>query len=370
MIFSDESAKGCRSFKANNIIVNKPLRNDLDGFVTRWQFTAAEIFGKCPISCPMIGKPGKCVEHAEKNMFPSIVKEFRGRVGYLIRNANNKNLVCYTAIKCDSNNSTLNIYLLQEYVEGVSLYELCKQNKLPNVGAFANDAMQAIKHLHSLNHITHGYLRPESIFLDASGKFRIADFDVIPYLTYLKGNHKMHETSDLEAFGTIIKSLNDLIFTSTNDFVEQCCSGRVSNYSKLFDHPLIRSVSKTEDTIGQTNDETPETPETEKIIFENFEFEENLGYGRFGDVLKVKNHSDEKSYAIKVIKIPSGSNSKKEIEQLDREAEIISSIDHKYVVRCITYWKQKMDMHILNEYTNGDGSSRSTTSSTSSSSLE
>lgn len=328
------------------------------------------MFGKCPISCPLIGKPGKCVEHADVNKISLIANEIKGRVGYLIRNANHKNLVRYTAIKCDSNNSTVNIYLLQDYVDGVSLKELCEQNRLPNVGALANDAMQAIKHLHSLNQITHGNLEPESIFLDASGKYRLADFDLIPYFKYLKGNHKLHETSDLEAFGKLVKSVNDLVYSSTNNFVEQCCSGCVLNYSTLLNHPLIRSVSKTDDKICQILNETPETPESpkpEKITFENcFEFEEYLGYGRFGDVLKVKNRFDQKSYAIKIIKIPSGPDFKKEIEQLDREAEIISSINHKYVVECITSWKQKMDREKLDEYTNDGGSSISTTSSSAS----
>lgn len=302
----------------------------------------------------------KCSEHGDKDNTASIIHEFRSRVSFLINNGIHRNVVRYTGIKIDTMKDSVKIYLLQEYVKGVSLKQMIGQNQLPHVATMAKDILQAIDFIHQLSHsiqVTHGYLRPESIFLDDSGKYRSADFNVVPYMMYLNGNHKLHEKSDIDTLGTLIISMNEIVSKVAIDFAELCSSKHISSYSKLMEHPLIQFNNST--VIENKNNQTSDTAPEERFL-EHFDIVEHLGTGSFGVVLKVKNHIDKRLYAVKIIKIPS--DSKKEVEQLEREAEISSSINHNHVVRCTTSWKQKMDMTKLMEYTDDDVSSMSSSS--------
>ncbi|XP_031628384.1 eIF-2-alpha kinase GCN2-like [Contarinia nasturtii] len=84
-------------------------------------------------------------------------------------------------------------------------------------------------------------------------------------------------------------------------------------------------------------------------LLEQFEIEKWLGGGSFGDVFQAKYHTDQRPYAIKFIEIPQ--NDKKDLEHMEREVEILRSINYRYIVRYITSWKQFVNFTELNKYT-------------------
>lgn len=253
------------------------------------------------------------------------------------------------------------MYLVQEYINGISIKQLCSEGKNPSLNVIAKETLNAITYLHEMNPVvTHNYLNDGSIFLDKSGVCRIADYDLVPYLMYLKGTHKMHEVNDLQALGHLIKSLEELITESKNDFIEQCCSGRVLSHAKLSQHSFLSN--------GWVKNYQP----YQRISsLEKFDIKKKIGSGSFGCVLQARR--GKKSYAIKLIRIQSKEN--KEFEQMEREVEIISGIQHENVVGYVHSWRETVNLAALENYIDDDDflqseeSSESTEKASSASSL-
>lgn len=239
------------------------------------------------------------------------------------------------------------LYLVQEYIDGESIRSLRNRGKMPNIASIAKEILLAISYLRDMHiPITHGYLNEKSIFLDKSGKCRVADFDLIPYLMYLKGTHEIHQRSDLDTLGLMLQTQSQQVVQTMNNFINQCCSGRVFSYSKLMKHPFLSNEWCQTSAILH---------EQKQSLLEHFDIEKQLGSGGFGDVLQAKHRTDKRSYAIKFIEMPN--KSKKELEQMEREVEIISGITHKHVVRYITSWKQKINRSELRKYIDDDDES-------------
>lgn len=165
-----------------------------------------------------MARPDECEVHSHGNDATAhlIVKEFEQRAESLIAKANHPNLVRYLGVSCGIRYDEFTVCLMQEYIEGESIKSLCEKNKLSSVASIAKEVMEALQFLHKMNpEVTHDYLKNESIFLDKFGVIRVADFDLIPYLMYLNGNHNIHEVNDFEAMGLLIQSLSDTIMRST-----------------------------------------------------------------------------------------------------------------------------------------------------------
>lgn len=288
------------------------------------------------MSCKKVARPEECDVHLhDDNTVYLILQEFQERADYLIAKANHHNLVRYLSVRCDIRVDEFTVCLVQEYIEGENVKSLCEQNKLPNVSSIAKEITEALKYLHKMN-VTHDYLKTESMFLDKFGVIRVADYDLVPYLMYLNGNHNIHEINDIEAMGLIVESLQDTIMRLTNDFVDQCRSGRVLTHSQLLQHPFLSNDwAKNRGTIYGNG------------LLEHFEIENWLGGGNYGVVLRAKHNTDKRSYAMKFIEVP---NDQKELEQMEREAQIISRINHRNIVRYITSWKQPINITELEKY--------------------
>ncbi|XP_055298587.1 eIF-2-alpha kinase GCN2-like [Sitodiplosis mosellana] len=333
-----KSDKGCYTFKAKNI------GGGMEAILSVWKFDIDQIRKKCPMSCKKVARPDECDVHLhdEDGTAHLILEEFSKRANCIIAKANHRNLVRYLACNCGIRYDEFTVCLLQEYIDGESIEKLCEKNKLPNVASIAKEVTEALKFLHSMNpEVTHDYLQTESIFLDKAGAIRVADYDLIPYLMYLNGNHNIHEVDDFKAIGLIVESLRDNILRSTNDFIDQCRSGRVLSHSQLLEHPFLSNdwVKNNRTIYGNG-------------LLEHFEIEKWLGGGSFGMVLQARHNTDKRSYAIKFIKVPH--NDKKELEQMEREAEIISRINHRNIVRYITSWKQQVNWTMMDEYFDDD----------------
>lgn len=345
---SGNSDKGCGTFSGKEISTGN------DVFISKWVFDVDQISSKCPIHCKNIAKPDKCKEHRIKDSSKEILEEFIGRAKLLIDNVNHFNLINYLNFNIIEEDGKIVIYVVQEYIQGKSIKSLRDEGKLPNVAAVAKAIVKVISQLQNLDpEVTHGYLNDKSIFLDNSAVCRVADFDLIPYLMYLKGTlDRIHEVSDLEAFSLLISEYHELMSKSTLDFINKCRSGKVLSYSNLLQDPFLSNewFTNNKSIYGDS-------------LLDNFDIVKQLGSGGFGIVLEAKKHIDRRSYAIKFIKIPT--KSKKEFEQMEREAQLISGINHKNVVRYITSWQQKINSSELEKFA-GDASmifSQSTQSS-------
>lgn len=307
------------------------MKNGSNAFITVWVFEVDQINVKCPMSCEYIVKPEKCQGHW--NIKDTVLDELGKRAKYLINNVKHKNLVRYLALNIYllqflARTSVLQIEVSQDFVEGESIRSICENGQLVNVIAIGKEVLQSISYLHNKpTELLHGYLNEKSIFLDKSGVCRVSDFDLIPYLMYLKGVHKLHQENDFEAVGKLVGGLSEITWKSSCDFVDKCRSGLVIHHSDLLEHHFLSN-----------NCYSNKKQKNNGLSIENFSIEEELGRGSFGVVLKAKQEIDKKSYAIKIVEMPENKN---EYEKAAREAELISRINHKNVVRYITSWKQE-----------------------------
>lgn len=274
--------------------------------------------------------PEKCQGHDDAFYF--ILLELAERAKYLINNVHHKNLVRYIGLNFDmelvESTPKLRIHIGQEFIEGESIRSICENGRLIHAPSIGQEVLDSIIYFHNKSTaITHGYLNDKSIFLDKSGVCRVSDYDLIPYLMYLKGVHKPYQESDMNALGNLVEQLKGVMNKSSDDFVNQCRSGQVIHYSDLRKHRFLSN-----------NPYFDKKPKNNGLSIENFHIEDELGRGSFGVVLKAKQQMDKKAYAIKIVEMPESPN---EYEKAAREAELISRINHKNVVRYITSWKQQ-----------------------------
>lgn len=314
--------------------------------ITIWEFDVMDLAYKCPISCNKVARPTICQNHHVLDRIFSldhlfkILNEFIERAQFIIKAAKHRNLVRYTGFDVQLSTHKLSVYLVQECINGISIKNLCSKGKNPSIPIVAKETLSAIAYLNEMDPVvTHNYLNDGSIFLDRFGVCRIADYDLVPYLMYLKGTHKMHGINDLQALGYLIESLKKHIMKSTDDFIEQCCSGRVFSHAKLSEHSFLSND-------GFKN----YRPEHCNNSLKTFDIEKKLGSGSFGHVLQAEQGG--KSYAIKLIKIPSKEN--KEFEQMEREVEIISGMQHKNVVEYVDSWKETVNLDALKNHIDVD----------------
>lgn len=319
LFLGTSSIDGCTSWKGRDV------KNGSIAFIKNWYFDINQIISKCPMSCEYIAKPEKCQGHGF-DLF-KILSEIVQKAKYLINNVKHRNLVRYLALNMYFRGPILRIQVAQEFIEGESIQSICENGRLVNVASISKEVLDSIIYMQNKpTEVTHGYLNDKSIFLDKSGLCRVADFDLIPYLMYLKGFDILHKESDVNALGNLVARLSDIIMKSTNDFIDQCHSGRIIHFSDLLKHHFLSN-----------NWYCNEKPTNNNKI-ENFHIENELGRGSFGVVLKAKQQVDKKFYAIKIIEMPEKQN---EYEKFAREAELISRINHKHIVRHITSWKQQ-----------------------------
>ena len=92
-------------------------------------------------------------------------------------------------------------------------------------------------------------------------------------------------------------------------------------------------------------------------IIKNTKYEiiKKLGKGGFGRVLQVKNKSDNKYYALKeiIIKAKIKDKIKDELENIKKEADILSKFNSKNIVKYYDSYLDKNKFYILMEYCNG-----------------
>ena len=86
-------------------------------------------------------------------------------------------------------------------------------------------------------------------------------------------------------------------------------------------------------------------------VFINYKIIKELGHGGNGRVYQILNKEDKKYYALKKISI--NSLTEEEIEIIENEAKILSTIDDIHIVKYYGSYKDKKDFNIIMEYCEG-----------------
>ncbi len=268
-----------------------------------------------------------------------------------------RNLINYECISCiKQKKDCLVIYLVQEFVQGTSIFSISATLGWCPEGAsmVAKGVLEALIFLHN-NGVSHGNLMDSTVLMDSNGLIRVTDFSLVPYLQEICCNDN-DVSSDLPALGTLIESLIPTPYLEMRDFIDKCKSERLLTTSDLQDHPFLNVLPKIE------HSKTPDQKSFQLQPFERpqsfinlpvashsapllsdhsrlkteFEIIDFIGKGAYGDVLACRNKLDNREYAIK--KIPIILKTKHLEKKMIREVELLSRLNHENVVRYFNSW--------------------------------
>lgn len=323
---------------------------------------------KCPINCKT--ESNKCSGHTVDEIVSCIEREVMQ-----LSQIRHKNLVSYEAVLCLRRKEGIIVYLVQEFVHGTSVN--CISNSLgwtyTGVSIIAKGVLDALINLHNTG-ISHSNIDDCSVFLDNSGTCRVTDFWIVSYLNYLMGEPKNGNSGgDLSALGHLVESLLPSPNPDMFDFIEQCKSERTLTASDLLEHPFLspdRSNGehnshavfvKPEKKMTELTMHKPLMTTAQSRLQNEFEVQQWLGQGAYGDVLKVKNLLDNRQYAIK--RIPLTTRSRQIFKKMTREVELLSRLNHENVVRYFNSWIENGTESDLKKYGETDGDNESATTS-------
>nr|WAQ68452.1 eIF-2-alpha kinase GCN2 [Haliotis discus hannai] len=332
------------------------------------------------------------------------------------------NLVNYLAMRYQQDPGKITVHMLSELAGGHSLENYLKKNQampMELMRSYTDELLLAVEYLHN-KAVVHKDLRASSVFVDFSGKIRLADFSINKRLSDLyetveqarPGVHfqdirpsvigKGGKKADIFQLGLMVLSLAEgqrvqdiqpviptTLPAQLHDFLTKCLMQDERHRwsaSQLLDHnflkePLpgtipIRPADQErfqKDTKEQNQKEDEEDngclPYVHVTALEatgqsrltgEFEILKSLGRGGFGDVIKVKNKLDGRMYAIK--RIPLNPKSKQFNKKITREVKLLSRLNHENVVRYYNSW-----IEVSEEPAQSDTSSSYTSKTTDSS---
>lgn len=340
------SKKGCIAYSGIDAETGQLL------YITEWMIKFSQLETKCTINCQY--DKGKCVSHSMEEIVQSIEKHTNH-----LSHLNHKNLISYEFVNCMKKKDSLLIHVGQEFVLGTNISSISSSIGWSYTGAsnITRGILDALIFLHNKG-ISHNNLDENSVFMDNSGVCRVTDFSLIPYLCYLNGTVPQKK-GDLPAIGFILESLLQLPNPDMYDFIEICKSERTLSASDLLEHPFLMSCDQglcTSQTVNLIKKDKPVDELTmppamtagHSRLQTEFEVQQWLGQGAYGDVLKVKNILDNRQYAIK--RIPLTSRSRQIYKKMTREVELLSRLNHENVVRYFNSWIERASEKDLTKY--------------------
>ncbi|XP_048732268.2 eIF-2-alpha kinase GCN2-like [Ostrea edulis] len=304
------------------------------------------------------------------------------------------NLVHYLAIKYQQDPGKITVFLLMEYCSGSSLSVNIRRKRPIHVAHLKHhteEILNALAYLHNKD-VVHKSLRASSIFVDTTGKTKVADYSIERRLSDLfytleqsrPGVHfddhrpaqgRASKKGDAYNLGLVLLSLalgEDVeesnveipshFPASFQDFLNKCLiKDDKTRWSvhQLLEHSFIRAalplslpISRPEtyqDLDSQDDDFsdeeqpliTPYEASGQSRLTNEFEILKSLGKGGFGDVIKVRNKLDRRFYAIK--RIPLNPKSKQFNKKITREVKLLSRLNHENVVRYFNSWIEVSD---------------------------
>lgn len=270
-----------------------------------------------------------------------------------------KNLIFYECVMCAKKKDHLQIFIVQEFLQGISLSSISGGLGWSSESAsmVAKSVLDSLIYLHN-NGISHGKLLDTSVFMDTNGNIRVSDYCFVPYILELISGEK--PSPDLPSLGMLLESLMPTPTLEMRDFISLCKSERTLSGSELVDHPFLFSTildpnSNNPDVVAKSKVKT-ERPHSMVVsqqvplmplastttnysrLTQEFDVINFIGKGAYGDVLKVRNKLDNRQYALK--RIPLLANSKQLYKKMTREVELLSRLNHENVVRYFNSWTE------------------------------
>lgn len=338
------SQKGCVAYSGIDSETGQLL------YITEWTLKYSQLETKCTMNCQ--NESGKCGGHSIEEIILCIEKQVNQ-----LSQLRHKNLIAYECVLCMRKKEGVLVYLAQDFLLGTSVNSISRSLGWSYAGCstIARGVLESMIFLHNKG-VSHSNLDDCSVFMDNASICRVTDFTLIPYLCYLNGAAR-NTQGDLPALGRLIEALLPLPNSDMYDFIEQCKSERTLSASDLLEHPFLLPVDHTRPTHTQaivvptkTVDDLPMHASMvghSRLQLE-FEVQQWLGQGAYGDVLKVKNILDNRQYAIK--RIPLTSRSRQIYKKMTREVELLSRLNHENVVRYFNSWIESASEADLTKY--------------------
>lgn len=338
------SHKGCVAYSGIDSETGQLL------YITEWTLKYAQLETKCTMNCQY--ESDKCSGHSIEEIIQCIEKQVNQ-----LSQLRHRNLVAYECVLCMRKKEGVLVYLAQDFVLGTSVNSISRSLGWSYAGCsiIARGILDSLIFLHNKG-VSHSNLDDCSVFMDNSSICRVTDFTLIPYLCYLNGAAQ-NTQGDLPALGTLIESLLQLPNPQMYDFIDRCKSERTLSASDLLEHPFLLPVNHTRPVDTQaivmptkTVDDLPmhASMTGHSRLQLEFEVQQWLGQGAYGDVLKVKNILDNRQYAIK--RIPLTSRSRQIYKKMTREVELLSRLNHENVVRYFNSWIESATEADLTKY--------------------
>lgn len=338
------SHKGCVAYSGIDFETGQLL------YITEWTLRYSQLDTKCTMNCQYESE--KCSGHSVEELIQCIEKQVNQ-----LSQLRHKNLIAYECVLCMRKKEGVLVYLAQDFVLGTSVNSISRSLGWSYAGCsiIAKGILDSLIFLHNKG-VSHSNLDDCSVFMDNSSVCRVTDFTLIPYLCYLNGAAR-NTQGDLPALGSLIESLLQLPNSDMYDFIEKCKSERTLSASDLFEHPFLLPVDHTRPTdtkaIVMPTKTVDDLPLQASMVGRSrlqleFEVQQWLGQGAYGDVLKVKNILDNRQYAIK--RIPLTSRSRQIYKKMTREVELLSRLNHENVVRYFNSWIESASEADLTKY--------------------
>ncbi|CAH1791711.1 unnamed protein product [Owenia fusiformis] len=314
-----------------------------------------------------------------------------------------RHIVHYAGLKYEHQGGRIVVNILMDYVGGGSLETHLQHNMPLSVDLLRHytiEILDALVFLHD-KAVVHKDLRASSILLDNKSRVRLTDFSIDKRLYELcqsveseRPGVKFQELrphisgrggkkSDIYKLGIVLLSLvegrhvlEQLPEVPTHlpielqDFLTKCLINDEKHRSSAHDlqeHVFVKSPlplnlqshgtrqsPERDDAKACHEDEEEEMPiilhhqlTGHSRLESEFTVLKFLGKGGFGDVIKVKNKLDDRSYAIK--RIPLNPKSKIFTRKITREVKLLSRLNHENVVRYYNSWIETSDEPAFSE---------------------
>ncbi|GAU88418.1 hypothetical protein RvY_01123 [Ramazzottius varieornatus] len=285
------------------------------------------------------------------------------------------------------------VHVLQDSTSGVTVEKMLFSHatfSLDQARLLSTNVLEALQYLHA-NNVVHRRVCPSSVIFCNSGRFLLSDISIFTKLedVYRYSRHEAKEMvnssrggkkSDVLSFATLLCSVvlgqvieHDVydppvtVPAEMKDFLfKACCANEKSRWSvdQLLQHSFVlqqrqenpRYVAPTAVERGFFQNLPPDEPRdhtsdiaaqlakrslpfsNESRLQREFEILEFCGKGGYGDVLKVCNLLDGRTYAIKRIALNKSKD--KMNKRILREVQLLSRLNHENVVRYYNSWME------------------------------
>lgn len=301
----EHSDNWCTTFSGTDRETGKSV------YIAEYRIKCDNLKSKCSLIC---FEKNACVCHNPDNIIAGLNKQMKH-----LKQIKHTNLTSYESFLFELDENFLSVYLIQDFTFGCNLKTIAKSSgwTYSGVKLIITSILEALIHLQS-NNVQHGNISNTTVFIDNMGQCKVTNFAIVPYLDYLirDSNCAYSPKDDCIALGELIESFV-LPSTEIANFVKRCKS-KSMNFHDLLSDPVLLKPST---TFHATD-----------LVFEDF-----LGSGGFGDVIRVRDVNDNQKYAVKRIPIAEHGD-ESTYEDAVREVEIFSRLDHENILRYSTCW--------------------------------